>query len=233
MCLTNVGNSFSGPPNPLVSRSNKFQDSSVEDDDGDIFWTCIASPAFGTSDNWSENHNIYIIKKLTATMKSFRNSPILRSSGFSEGKCEAMVIGDEEDMETNQGQEKNSSSFIEWRPPETTTGTHAVDFSTCSFWGSKTKTAVCVCTLSCFSCFQLFDPVDCSLIGSCVHGILQARILEWVAMPSSRGSSRPKDQTQVSYISCIGRWAVYHLIHLGSRKDWRVPTGLKSSPLKG
>ncbi|XDB62350.1 hypothetical protein ABFV05_015966 [Capra hircus] len=55
------------------------------------------------------------------------------SSGFSEGKCEAMVIGDEEDMETNQGQEKNSSSFIEWRPPETTTGTHAVDFSTCSF----------------------------------------------------------------------------------------------------
>ena len=37
MCLTNVGNSFIGPPNPLVSRSNKFQDSSVEDDDGDVF----------------------------------------------------------------------------------------------------------------------------------------------------------------------------------------------------
>ncbi|XP_070631541.1 zinc finger MYM-type protein 2-like [Bos indicus] len=59
----------------------------------------------------------------------------LRSIGFSEGKCETIVIGDEEDMETNQGQEKNCSSFIEWRPPETTTGTCAVDFSTCSFTG--------------------------------------------------------------------------------------------------
>ena len=46
----------------------------------------------------------------------------------------------------------------------------------------------------------------CSLPGSSVHGILQARILEWVAVPFSRGSSRPRDRTPVSYISCIGRW---------------------------
>ena len=39
--------------------------------------------------------------------------------------------------------------------------------------------------------------------GSSVHGILQARILEWVAMPSFRGSSRPRDQTHVSCGSCI------------------------------
>ena len=39
------------------------------------------------------------------------------------------------------------------------------------------------------SCLTLCNPVDCSLTGSSVHGILQARILEWVAMPSSRGSS--------------------------------------------
>ena len=39
--------------------------------------------------------------------------------------------------------------------------------------------------------------MDCSLPGSSVHGILQARILEWVAIPSSRGSSQPGDQTQV------------------------------------
>ena len=38
-----------------------------------------------------------------------------------------------------------------------------------------------------------------------IHGILQARILEWVAMPSSRGSSQPRDRTHVSYVSCIGR----------------------------
>ena len=46
--------------------------------------------------------------------------------------------------------------------------------------------------------------------GSLVHGILQKRILECVAIPSSRGFSRPGDQTQVSYMSCIGRWLFYH-----------------------
>ena len=48
------------------------------------------------------------------------------------------------------------------------------------------------------SCPTLCDPMDCSPPGSSVHGILQARILEWVAMPSSRGSSWPRDQTGVS-----------------------------------
>ena len=50
------------------------------------------------------------------------------------------------------------------------------------------------------SCLTLCDPMDCSPPGSSVQGLLQARILEWVAMPSSRGSSRPKDQTCVSHI---------------------------------
>ena len=52
--------------------------------------------------------------------------------------------------------------------------------------------------------------------GSSVHGILQARILEWVAMPSSRGSSLPRDQTRISFVPCIGRWVLYHLSHQGS-----------------
>ena len=47
----------------------------------------------------------------------------------------------------------------------------------------------------------LNNPMDCSLPGSSVHEISQARILEWVAMPSSRGSSRPRDQIQVSGIA--------------------------------
>ena len=50
-------------------------------------------------------------------------------------------------------------------------------------------------------CLTFCDPMDCSPPGSSVHGILQARILEWVAMPSSRGSSRSRDQTQVSHIA--------------------------------
>ena len=52
------------------------------------------------------------------------------------------------------------------------------------------------------SCPTLCDPMDCNLPGSCVHGIFQARILEWVAIPFSRGSSRPRDRTQVSCIAC-------------------------------
>ena len=53
-------------------------------------------------------------------------------------------------------------------------------------------------------CLTFCDPMDCSLRGSSVHGILQAKILEWVAMPSSRGSSRLRNQTHISYVSCIG-----------------------------
>ena len=50
------------------------------------------------------------------------------------------------------------------------------------------------------SCPTLSHPVDCSLPGSSIQGILQARILEWVAISFSRGSSRPRDRTQVSRI---------------------------------
>ena len=51
------------------------------------------------------------------------------------------------------------------------------------------------------SCPTLCDPTDCSLPDSSVHGFLQARILEWVAIPFSRGSSWPRNQTQVSWIA--------------------------------
>ena len=50
------------------------------------------------------------------------------------------------------------------------------------------------------SCPTLCDPTDRSLPGSSIHGIFQARILEWVAISFSRGSSRPRDQTEVSRI---------------------------------
>ena len=51
------------------------------------------------------------------------------------------------------------------------------------------------------SCPTLFDPLDCSPPGSSVHGMLQARILEWVVMPSSKGSSQTRDKNQVSGIA--------------------------------
>ena len=65
----------------------------------------------------------------------------------------------------------------------------------------------CVCTQSLQLYSTLRDPMNCS---SSVHGMLQARMLEWVAMPSSRGPSRPRDRTHLRLLTCIGRWVLYH-----------------------
>ena len=66
------------------------------------------------------------------------------------------------------------------------------------------NTHVCVCAFLCVLIAQSFptlcDPMGSSLPGTSVYGILQARILEWVAIPFSRGSSQPRDQT---WVSCI------------------------------
>ena len=64
--------------------------------------------------------------------------------------------------------------------------------------GPEGSMCVCVCTQSCLT---LCDPMDYSLPGSSVYGTFQARILEWVAMSSSGGSSQPGDWTQVSHIA--------------------------------
>ena len=67
--------------------------------------------------------------------------------------------------------------------------------------------------------------VDCTARQAPLSiGILQARILEWVAMPSSRGSFQPRDQTQVSYIA--GRF-FYHLSHQGSPMKSELRTNLR------
>ena len=63
--------------------------------------------------------------------------------------------------------------------------------------------------LSRFSLIQPCNLMDRSLPGSSVHGILQARILQWVVMPSSKGSSPPSNRTHDSWVSCIGSWALY------------------------
>ena len=55
------------------------------------------------------------------------------------------------------------------------------------------------------SCLILCDSTDCSPPSSSVHGILQAKILGWIAMPFSRGSSQPRDRTCVSNVFCIGK----------------------------
>ena len=67
-----------------------------------------------------------------------------------------------------------------------------------------------VCAKSLRLCLTLRDPVGHSHPGSSVHGILQARILEWVVMPTSSGSSQSKDRICISCISCIGSQILYH-----------------------
>ena len=69
----------------------------------------------------------------------------------------------------------------------------------------------CVCSVI-QSCLTLCDPMNCSPPGSSVHGIFQAKILEWVAISFSRGPSRPRDRTCVSCPSCLGRWILYHWV---------------------
>ena len=71
-------------------------------------------------------------------------------------------------------------------------GLHTVWFYSCCFLVAQ-------------SCLTLCDRMDCSPPGSSVHGILQTRILEWVAMLSFRGSSQPRDRTRISCVSSIGR----------------------------
>ena len=83
-------------------------------------------------------------------------------------------------------------------------------------WGSYQLSILYIVSIVCLhakflqSFPTLCDPMDCSLPGSSVHGILSARILEWVAMPSFWEFSQQKDQTLISYVSCIGKLVLYH-----------------------
>ena len=73
------------------------------------------------------------------------------------------------------------------------------------------KDRMCVVCVKLYQlCPTLCDPIDCSLPVSSILGILQARILQWVAMPFSRGSFWPRDWTCVFYVSCIGKQVLYH-----------------------
>ena len=82
--------------------------------------------------------------------------------------------------------------------------------------------SLCCAVLCCallLSCVRLCDLVDCSLPGSSVHGILQARILEWDAISYSRGSSWLRDGTCIPHVSCIGGQILYQQCHLRSEGE--------------
>ena len=79
-----------------------------------------------------------------------------------------------------------------------------------------------VCSVA-HSCLTLCDLMNYRPLGSSVHEISLARIVERVAMPSSRGSSQPKDRTRASCISSMGRQVLYH------RATWEAQSGSSNS----
>ena len=100
-----------------------------------------------------------------------------------------------------------------------------------------------VCAKSLQSCLTLCDPMDCSPPVSSIHGILQARILKWVAVPFSRRSFQPRDGTQISHnagrfffltiwatrdLSGLQQYAIYSVYRVGSLgwTQWGGPTAV-------
>ena len=78
------------------------------------------------------------------------------------------------------------------------------------YWKNHSLIILCVHAKSLQLYLTLCDPMDCSLPGSSVHGIIQTTIMVWVAMLLSRGSSWPRDGTHISCVSFIGGWVLYH-----------------------
>ena len=92
-----------------------------------------------------------------------------------------------------------------------------MEWGVCLQWKNLTNTvskswprSTCCCCLVVPSCPVLCEPMDCSLPASSVDGIFQIRILEQVAISSSKGFSQPRDGICISFVSCIGRWILDH-----------------------
>ena len=127
-------------------------------------------------------------------------------------------IGSKNQGPLNTDSKKTTSMWLSQRPKqERVWCSEAVNITVKSvsdwrpFLMSRLKTSyIRMCVLSHFSHVQLGDPMDSSPPGSSVHGILQARVLEWVVLSHSKGSSQPQDWTCISYVSCTGRQVLYH-----------------------
>uniref|UniRef100_A0A7M4F480 Zinc finger MYM-type containing 2 n=1 Tax=Crocodylus porosus TaxID=8502 RepID=A0A7M4F480_CROPO len=142
--LANVGSSFGGPPNSLVSRPNKFQNSSIEDDDDVVFIEPIQPPQTSAS-LISDQRSLAFTSSKNEELQGNESKLLPPPKDLNSQKgsiSETIIIDDEEDIETNQGQEKNASSFNERRLPECKNRTNDMEFSASSFSRSKTKTGV-------------------------------------------------------------------------------------------
>ena len=101
-------------------------------------------------------------------------------------------------------------------------------------WGHENKITSLLDLIRCVHaqlCLTLCNPMDCSPPGSSVHGTLQARIVEWVAISFSGGSSWPRDGTHIPWVSCISRCILHHNASWESplnNIEWKINTSRSS-----
>lgn len=142
--LANVGNTFGGPQSSLVSRPNKFQNSPIEDDDDVVFIEPIQPPQNSTS-LVADQRNAAFTSSKNEELKGndCKMLPSPKDLNSQKGSIsETIIIDDEEDIETSQGQEKNASSFNERRLPECKNRTNEMEFSASSFSRSKVNSGI-------------------------------------------------------------------------------------------
>ncbi|XP_032533930.1 zinc finger MYM-type protein 2 isoform X3 [Chiroxiphia lanceolata] len=142
--LANVGNAFGGPQSSLVSRPNKFQNSPIEDDDDVVFIEPIQPPQNSTSLVADQRNTAFTSSKNEELQGNDCKmlSPPKDLNSQKGSISETIIIDDEEDIETNQGQEKNASSFNERRLPECKNRTNEMEFSASSFSRSKVNSGI-------------------------------------------------------------------------------------------
>ncbi|XP_064027520.1 zinc finger MYM-type protein 2 isoform X3 [Pogoniulus pusillus] len=142
--LANVGNTFGGPPSSLVSRPSKFQSTPIEDDDDVVFIEPVQPPQNSTSLIADQRNTAFTSSKTEELQgNDCKVLPPPKDLNSQKGSIsETIIIDDEEDIETNQGQEKNASGFNERRLPECKNRTNDMEFSASSFSRSKTKPGV-------------------------------------------------------------------------------------------
>ncbi|KAM9263371.1 zinc finger MYM-type protein 2 isoform 3-T4 [Cariama cristata] len=142
--LANVGNTFGGPPSSLVSRPNKFQNSPIEDDDDVVFIEPVQPPQNSASLIADQRNTAFTSSKNEELQgNDCKMLPPPKDLNSQKGSIsETIIIDDEEDIETNQGQEKNASSFNERRLPECKSRTNDMEFSASSFSRSKVNSGI-------------------------------------------------------------------------------------------
>ena len=175
-----------------------------EGNDSTLQYSCPENPMVGCGPgcrrlghNWRGG---FILKKGSCKEEQQIQNLQDRSACWKPWKVLLLQLKSKGSLEADSPAPRGTLDFFLWRPSVyRMRPTHIMEWTL-------------LCMYACFvaqSCPTLCDPMNCGPPGSSAHGILQARVLEWVAMPSSRGSSWPRDQTLISYVSCIVRWVLY------------------------